>query len=1514
MKKLNYLALILLLLLPALSSANTYTLPSDAGEEKTPFKDCSYSSGSMTVSCPKDVKLKSNDILKISDSLTLYIDANLKIGDWVEINISGDETLTISVTGQVKREGKNNDGIQAHANLDAEGNIDFGKDLTWFGNISSNAKITLDNNAKITGNSTAVGEIKIGNNLDLKGNFSTRGSIKIKKNAQITGSITAIGTVDIDENLALEGDLSANENISIKMNAQITGSLTAIGTVDIGENLALEGDLSANISISINKNAQITGTLTAIGIIDISENLYLAGNISAENSINIDKNSQITGNLTATLNIVAGDNLKLVGNTFSDGSINIGSAAGITGNLTAKDALDFGLYSSVDGSCSANGGNYANFCTDTSGPTPTPTDISAGYCEDFESGKPSGWTKTGDGEFGVSDDTANSSSNSLFLHKQSVQVTTESYDLAPYSSVDLDIWIREGSDSFSENPESGEDLQLQYFTSSGSWQNIQKFEAGGDEGDIFTLTIALTGAALHSNFALRFNKIAGDDGDFDYWHIDDVCLSPYTPPPALPSPVLEYRFDEHYWSDATDQVKDSTTNGLDATSDSASKTSSDAIMCQAANFNDGDKFITSPDFSTLRTTASLSFWIKTDQSGNSNAWSSPGVTGIEQAGGGNDIFWGWLDQNGHIGITVGNDNSAKSDIVISDNTYHHIVLTRDAVADTYQIFIDGDLDVARAYSGDGRKDIITNVFSDIGRVGDTGGTLEYLDALIDEFIVFDSVLNTDQVREIFTLQSDGKNLDGSDRDCVSVEPQIHHYELERNLDQGLTCEPLVIESRACLDSACNDQVTGAVITTEFGPNTGWATSNTKTNYSSGDSFDFQPTDPGTYTLDVLSSTPSTVQSPPDVECFVGNTAASCDVTFEDAAFRFFTTEDQDASNISTYDLTAGALSSKLFVRALKKDEATGQCLVFLPNNSIVTSDIGTTCSNPSTCADSKRVDWTQLQTKSLANPENKDGSDTTTSVPVYFDGNGTAAFTLESPDIGEQMLSVTSSGNGYLNLDGSGSNQTVTGSVTLRVAPSRIIISDRVLETDDDPSLDQSLEPTEGNTVMAGENFRVKIQALDDSGFTVPSFSRFDPNFDIQLIHANTLPLTGTEGELWVDDNWGAEDEKLTTLVNYDEVSEISFRAVIDNFWGDAASATLTSFESPDVEVGEFVAAYLTATPQITATWGIGNAYQGRPDNITGLAFDIRAFSTSDQPILNYDNSEHVFSALGGAVLHKTSDDILIGGDLTSTLAWSIDSPTDASFIDDEIVILQSTITNLVWDRKDVAPTSDDINDPSSLRLISAFEFSSENFSDDKGACLKGFFGDSCPIADTRLRFQTIDRPLFYVRLNMPEQITASDQEAFIPVTLEYLQGVSDINSDPIIYEFQTLTTEGSLTGDDLSGLTHLGVCTLSANDATSADDLCIAVADSTQVPTSTFGGPFFTGSGTMQAGQGVFTATADREVIGLVELQPDIFEWMTWYWDEDNNTDNLSSPSSLITFGEFQGRTPLLFVRPMFR
>lgn len=150
-------------------------------------------------------------------------------------------------------------------------------------------------------------------------------------------------------------------------------------------------------------------------------------------------------------------------------------------------------------------------------------------------------------------------------------------------------------------------------------------------------------------------------------------------------------------------------------------------------------------------TASLSFWIETAQAAATpHTWDSPGVTGVEQSGGGNDVFWGFLDDAGRIGIQAGNGAAAKSARPINDGTWHHVVLTRDGAGGQVQCFVDGVLDAA-ATSETGAK---TTPFADIGRIADTGGYDDYFSGRLDDLRIYDRVLTPAEV-EVLASGGDG---------------------------------------------------------------------------------------------------------------------------------------------------------------------------------------------------------------------------------------------------------------------------------------------------------------------------------------------------------------------------------------------------------------------------------------------------------------------------------------------------------------------------------------------------------------------------------------------------------------------------------------------------------------------------------------------------------------------------------------------------------------------------------------
>lgn len=160
------------------------------------------------------------------------------------------------------------------------------------------------------------------------------------------------------------------------------------------------------------------------------------------------------------------------------------------------------------------------------GTPPATGELSANGCEDFEDGL-AAWIRSSSSRSGISSATAGSPSQSLYLRHDAVTVT--SVPVAGGNVETLSAWIRRGSDSFSENPEGSENLIVSYLNDSGVWVTLETFTGSGAQGQVFNRTWALPAAARHGGLQIRFEHAGGSGSDFDYWHVDDVCLTSAMP-------------------------------------------------------------------------------------------------------------------------------------------------------------------------------------------------------------------------------------------------------------------------------------------------------------------------------------------------------------------------------------------------------------------------------------------------------------------------------------------------------------------------------------------------------------------------------------------------------------------------------------------------------------------------------------------------------------------------------------------------------------------------------------------------------------------------------------------------------------------------------------------------------------------------------------------------------------------------------------------------------------------------
>jgi hypothetical protein len=93
----------------------------------------------------------------------------------------------------------------------------------------------------------------------------------------------------------------------------------------------------------------------------------------------------------------------------------------------------------------------------------------------------------------------------------------------------------------------------------------------------------------------------------------------------------------------------------------------------------------------LGASGTIAFYVRSFQFGQGYAWLSPGVTGSDHRGDGNDVMYGNLNQAGQIRAVAGDGAEAATPDQVIYNGWHHVVHTRDAASGTIRTYFDGRL-------------------------------------------------------------------------------------------------------------------------------------------------------------------------------------------------------------------------------------------------------------------------------------------------------------------------------------------------------------------------------------------------------------------------------------------------------------------------------------------------------------------------------------------------------------------------------------------------------------------------------------------------------------------------------------------------------------------------------------------------------------------------------------------------------------------------------------------------------
>ena len=412
------------------------------------------------------------------------------------------------------------------------------------------------------------------------------------------------------------------------------------------------------------------------------------------------------------------------------------------------------------------------------------------YSDNFEGGML--WTTTVANFSGVNNFTANSPSNSLYTRGGVVETTSPGTNLSSVPAIRIDVWVRRGSDAFSENPETGEDLEFGYVDSGGNFVVLETFPGGGAQGEVFTRSYDVFSAnALYNNFRVRVRQTGGSGGPpanggigWDYWHIDDVSVTEIAVP-TVPAPRADWRFDELSWNGTPGEITDTSGNGYTGTASNASTVS--GVICNAADLSaTGSTDYLSMDYRALNglTDFTISAWGKTGSMGTYAALISAakGNTGLDS----NELI---LLFNGASSFEpliseafFGTQTNIPLPAPITDDAWHHYVWTRVAATRTSCFYVDGVLQGC-VQNIDPVNDVlpitVVNGGLIIGQEQDSvGGGFDANQAwrgLLDEFLVFNQALSAAQVGLLYNNQAAGKNYDGSARTCPQIQPLINYH-------------------------------------------------------------------------------------------------------------------------------------------------------------------------------------------------------------------------------------------------------------------------------------------------------------------------------------------------------------------------------------------------------------------------------------------------------------------------------------------------------------------------------------------------------------------------------------------------------------------------------------------------------------------------------------------------------------------------------------------------------------------
>ncbi|MGE4544393.1 MAG: DUF6701 domain-containing protein [Pedobacter sp.] len=620
-------------------------------------------------------------------------------------------------------------------------------------------------------------------------------------------------------------------------------------------------------------------------------------------------------------------------------------------------------------------------------------------------------------------------------------------------------------------------------------------------------------------------------------------------------PVAEWRFDECGY-DGT--LAMDSQGSHDAVAYNAVTSEADAVVGRSAVLSSSNqKFIANSDV-PMTSLWTVSVWFQWPYS--TSEGSRYHILGA-MAGGG-DIMW-IDDHTDRWGIWDGKTSydGTYQFSSLSEGWHHMVVVgTREWIGGKWwgywversDLYIDGSrVDSINARSNGNLHYIGTSYDTYLGNQG--------FRASLDEFLVFDEALESDEIRDLYDLQVAGRNLDGTYRSDILCGAGIDHFEIVHD-GSALTCAPETVTVRACADDAdpCTLYTDDVQIT--LSPSV-WINGNSQTLVNGSDTFRLRHTTAETVTLSVVGN-PAADQP---VQCVDGSSGDSCSMVFHESGFLF-----------DVPDMQACTDKESITFSAVRADATAEHCI------------------GDDSFADTTRnvAFWSTYQepdTGTLALVVNDTvigGADPGTGVSLTFDSAANSTVKVRYSDAGRLLLSARFSGSGEE------AGLVMEGSDSFVVAPDHL----RVRASTDGTTLLDNTTSTGDPFWPAGGAFEVEVAGVCADGTVTPNFAA---STIIAATAGNPAAGTFTGGPFAAGDYI---DGVVSDSATYSEVGTVTLQAEAANYLGSDIDV------SGSVTIGRF-------TPHHFST-SVNSPSFATGCSAGGFTYVGQAFNYADVPVI----------------------------------------------------------------------------------------------------------------------------------------------------------------------------------------------------------------------------------------------------------------------------------------------------------